>query len=105
MATRATLAALLCVLCLPASSSAHAPNTDGGAAQRSCGVIGGVSAYGPVGVGATRVRCRVGRRVAKRSVENRRVKRWRCTGRGTRFGHCHRRGTRARVIVHWYAYH
>jgi hypothetical protein len=34
-----------------------------------------------------------------------RFERWRCTGKGTRFGHCHGRGIRRGGIVHWFADH
>jgi hypothetical protein len=83
-------------------AAAHRPDSDGGAAERDCGVITGVSKFGPVGVGATDVRCRKARRIARGSVKGESFARWRCTGEGTRFGHCHRRGER-RVKVHWYA--
>ena len=93
---------VLLVLALAASASAHRPGSDGGTAKRGCGTITGVSEFGPVGVGATKVRCRVARRVARGSVKGETFARWRCTGRGTRFGHCHRRGNSTRR-VHWYA--
>jgi hypothetical protein len=102
-----TLLILIVTLALVAASPVafgHRPGTDGGGGKRSCGTLQNVSQFGPVGVGATKVRCRTARRVARRSVRNRRTRGWRCTGRGTRFGHCHRRGAR-RKIVHWYAAH
>ena len=103
---RVTLAlALAFLLALPASPLAHAPGSDGGPARRSCGVLKGVSRHGPVGVGATRVSCSIARQVAKGSVRGRRFERWRCTGRRTRFGHCHGRGIRRGGVVHWFAAH
>ena len=90
---------------LVGGAQAHAPGSDGGPAQRGCGSISGVSSYGPVGVGATRTTCRIARIVARGSVQGQRFSRWRCTGRNTRFGHCHGRGIRAGAIVHWYAWH
>ena len=93
----------LLALALATSASAHRPGSDGGPAKRDCGTLTGVSEFGPVGVGATKVRCRIARRVARGSVTNETFTRWRCTGRGTRFGHCHGRGIREGATVHWYA--
>lgn len=81
------------------------PGSDGGRSQYACGALSGVSSYGPVGVGATYVTCAIAREVAAGSVRGQRFDRWRCTGRGTRFGHCHGRGIRAGGTVHWYVYH
>ena len=97
-----TFLIIVLTLALATSVSAHRPGSDGGAAKRDCGTITGVSDFGPVGVGATKVRCRTARRVARGSVKGETFARWRCTGRGTRFGHCHRRGDGTR-LVHWYA--
>ena len=83
---------------------ADLPGSDGGPAGKACGELTGVSEFGPVGVGATRIRCSVARDLARASVRGRRLKRWRCTGRGTRFGHCHRRGRPGRK-AHWFAAH
>ena len=100
------LTAAMLVLALGVGEAAsHRPGTDGGAARKACGVLYGVSPYGPVGVGATRVSCRIARIVARGSVKGQRFERWRCTGRRTRFGHCHGRGIRRGGMVHWYAYH
>jgi hypothetical protein len=96
-------AAALAVLGSGSVATAHLPGSDGGPAKRNCGVITGVSKYGSVGVGATRVRCRVARRVARGSVRRETFPRWRCTGKGTRFGHCHGRGAYEGAKVHWYA--
>ena len=101
----ALVLALTFLLALPATPLAHAPGSDGGAARRSCGVLEGVSRHGPVGVGATRVSCGIARQVAKGSVRGQRYERWSCSGRRTRFGHCHGRGIRRGGIVHWHAAH
>ena len=89
---------------LPATATGHLPGSDGGGGEKSCGVLRGVSQFGPVGVGASNMRCLRARRVARRSVRGETVDGWRCTGRGTRFGHCHRIGAR-RKIAHWFAAH
>jgi hypothetical protein len=100
---RAAMAIGLTLLLTAFVSSAPGdlPGTDGGPADRSCGVLGDVSPYGPVGVGATKVKCGNARRVARRSVKGEDVDGWQCTGVGTRFGHCHRK----KKIAHWYAEH
>jgi hypothetical protein len=102
---RTAIAALILAAALPVSAHGHLPGSDGGAAGKSCGVLRGVSEFGPVGVGATKMRCRVARRVARRSVRGESVQGWRCTGKGSRFGHCHGRGARRGKIAHWYAAH
>ena len=102
---RLLLIIALALLVFATASSAHQPGSDGGGGSKACGVLTGVSKFGPVGVGATKVRCRVARRVARRSVRNKRTRGWRCTGRGTRFGHCHGKGRRRGKSVHWNAYH
>jgi hypothetical protein len=101
------LIVLASVLALSGTGAAwaHRPGSDGGAAQRSCGALSGVSRFGPVGVGATRTSCRIARQVAAGSVRGRRFSRWRCTGMRTRFGHCHGRGVRRGAVVHWFAAH
>ena len=103
---RLAAAFVLTVIALTSSTAvAHKPGTDGGEADRGCGVVRGASKYGPVGVGATRVSCKIARIVARGSVKGERFTRWRCTGRRTRFGHCHGRGIRKGGVVHWYAAH
>ena len=99
------LLSLTLLLTLPAAPLAHAPRSDGGPARKGCGVLRGISPHGPVGVGATRVSCRVTRIVARGSVRGQRYERWGCTGRRTRFEHCHGRGIRRGGIVHWFAAH
>jgi hypothetical protein len=102
---RIALIALVVLAALPAAAAGHLPGSDGGGGEKSCGVLRGVSEFGPVGVGATKMRCRVARRVARRSVQGDTLTRWRCTGRGTRFGHCHGRGALRGKIAHWFAAH
>ena len=67
---RIALPLLLLVLAatLPAIAAGHRPGTDGGGGEKSCGVLPSVSEFGPVGVGATDMRCLRARRVARRSV-------------------------------------
>lgn len=86
-------------------SLAHDAGTDGGSKGRACGPVSGVSEYGSVGVTARGVSCSVAREVAAGSVRGRRYERWRCTGKRTRFGHCHGEGIRRGGAVGWYAYH
>jgi len=43
--------------------------------------------------------------VAAGSTNGRRFERWRCTGVGKGFGHCHGRGIRRGGIVHWAVNH
>lgn len=95
----------LLLLVFAATAIGNQPNSDGGGGDKSCGTLEQVSPFGPVGVGATDVRCRRARRVARTSVRGRSVDGWACTGRGTRFGHCHGRGARRGKSVHWYAAH
>lgn len=96
------IASVALISCVAASAAlADQPGTDGGGGKRFCDVLTGVSSFGPVGVGVTKMRCRKALRVARQSVQNDPPPRWRCTGVGTRFGHCHR----GRKIAHWYAYH
>ena len=96
---------VIVVAAVPATATGHRPGSDGGAADKGCGVLRGVSEFGPVGVGATKMRCRVARSVARRSVRGEAVEGWGCTGKGTRFGHCHGRGARRGKIAHWFAAH
>ena len=51
------------------------------------------------------MRCRVARSVARRSVRGETVEGWGCTGKGTRFGHCHGHGARRGKTAHWFAAH
>jgi hypothetical protein len=51
------------------------------------------------------MRCKVARRVARQSVRGETVEGWGCTGKGTRFEHCHGHGTRRGKIAHWFAAH
>jgi hypothetical protein len=105
MCRRVLLLLVIAIAALPASATGHRPGSDGGPAGKDCGIIRGVSEFGPVGVGATRMRCRVARSVARRSVRGESVEGWGCTGKGTRFGHCHGRGARRGKIAHWFAAH
>jgi hypothetical protein len=77
--------------------TAGPPGTDGGPAGRGCRAVNNYATY----VGATRVSCSIVRTVAAGSVRGKRFDRWRCTGVGTGFGHCHGRGIRRGGIVHW----
>jgi hypothetical protein len=88
------------LLAVPAGASADHPGTYGGPADRLCGSAAGRM----ITVGATRVSCRVARRVATGVVrDGRRFGRWRCPGalKGSGYGHCHGRGSRRGAIVHW----
>ncbi len=105
MRIRVLLILVIAVATLPATATGHRPGSDGGGGKKSCGTLRGVSQFGPVGVGATNMRCPVARRVARRSVRDETVEGWRCTGKGTRFGHCHGRGARRGKIAHWFAAH
>lgn len=83
---------------LPAPGLAHMPGTDGGPADRGCQPVNRSQTY----VGASGgVSCRIARIVAKGSVRGQHFERWRCTGIGSGFGHCHGRGIRRGSIVHW----
>ena len=101
------IALLLLVLAavLPATATGHRPGSDGGGGEKSCGTLPNASEFGPVGVGATNMRCRRARSVARRSVRGETVDGWRCTGKGTRFGHCHGRGALQGKTAHWFAAH
>jgi hypothetical protein len=111
--TSLAFVALVIVLVLGASAApAHMPGSDGGPGKKTCRSLSNVSFYGPVGVAVTRVPCGKARRVARKAVRRTsaegikwmRIGNWRCTGMGTRFGHCHFRYQSARII-HWYADH
>jgi hypothetical protein len=105
MFRRVLLILAIAVAALPATAAGHLPGSDGGGGEKGCGTLRGVSEFGPVGVGATNMRCRVARRVARHSVRGETVEGWRCTGKGTRFGHCHGRGARRGKTAHWFAAH
>ena len=80
------------------AAAAHDPGTDGGPADRGCRPVQAGATY----VGATRVSCRIARKVAAGVKRGQRFTRWRCTWSGGRaFGHCHGRGIRRGGIVHW----
>jgi hypothetical protein len=83
----------------------HQPGSDGGGGKKPCGLLPKVSSQGPVAVGATKVKCKTARKVARKSVRGRKAKGWRCSGRGTRFGHCHGKGARRGKSIHWTAAH
>ena len=88
------------MLALPAGATAHHGGGYGGPADRLCGV----AADRMIVVGATRVSCRIARKVANGVVrDGRRFARWRCPGarRIQGYGHCHGRGSRRGAIVHW----
>ena len=79
-------------------AGANLPGTDGGPAEKGCEPVLNQSIY----VGATNMACGNARRVAKRGVRgNDQYPKWRCTGTGTTFGHCHGRGARRGKIAHW----
>ena len=94
------LAVLVAIVALagPGTAMAHVPHTDGGPAARGCRPIEHAAIY----VGATRVSCRIARKIAAGVRGGRHYARWRCTWSGGRaFGHCHGRGIRRGGIVHW----
>ena len=93
------------LLAFAGTALGHQPDSDGGGGEKACRALENASPFGPVGVGATNIRCRRARRIARTSVRGTRVDGWACTGRGTRFGHCHGRGARRGKSVHWYAAH
>jgi hypothetical protein len=80
-------------------AGAHLPGTDGGPADRGCRPVINDRYY----VGATgRVGCDRARAIARASIRRTRTFfYWRCTGRGTGFGHCHGSGPWRRSVVHW----
>jgi len=95
-------AALGVCLVLSTAAAAHNPGSDGHPAERSCGAI----LDDRVWVGATKVNCGRARAIARTQVRNgRRYHYWGCTGRGTRFGHCHGLGPWQGSFVHWAANH
>jgi hypothetical protein len=74
------------------------PGTDGGPADRGCKPVIGAAYY----VGATNMVCSNARRVAKRAIRgNAQRPKWKCTGVGSSFGHCHGRGQRSGKTAHW----
>jgi hypothetical protein len=98
---RVVTGALFVAFLLPAvPARADQPGTYGGPSDRVCGP----AAERRIQVGATRVSCRVARRVAAGVVlRGDRHRRWRCPGAraGSAYGHCHGRGSRRGAIVHW----
>lgn len=88
------------MLAVPAGASAHHGGGYGGPADRLCGV----AADRMIVVGATRVSCRIARKVATGVVRDaRRFARWGCPGarKIQGYGHCHGTGSRRGAIVHW----
>jgi hypothetical protein len=74
------------------------PGTDGGPADRGCKPVLQAAYY----VGATNMGCSKARRIAKRAIRgNPQSNKWRCTGVGASFGHCHGRAARKGKKVHW----
>ena len=98
------LALTLALAASAAPASGHGSQGQGVATKRDCGAMKGPPRQGPVGVGATRVSCRIARIVVAGSVRNQRFERWTCVGRGTRLGHCHGRGVRHGAVVSWYVH-
>jgi hypothetical protein len=85
-------------LAVPAAAGGHMPGTDGGPAKRGCRPVNGGSTY----VGATKVSCRIARKVVRGVKRGETFSRWRCTwSAGRAFGHCHGRGVRRGGIAHW----
>jgi hypothetical protein len=105
MRTLLALTSVAALLAFATAALAHAPSSDGGGGDKACRALENASPFGPVGVGATDIRCRRARAIARTSVRGASVDGWACTGRGTRFGHCHGRGARRGKSVHWYAAH
>ena len=76
------------------------PGSDGGPAEKGCRPVIDNRYY----VGATNMACANARRVAKRGIRgSEQAPKWRCTGVGTSFGHCHGRGARSGKKAHWAA--
>jgi hypothetical protein len=96
---RRIVAAVVVALGVGASiAGADMPGTDGGPAERGCKPVIDQAYY----VGATKMGCNNARRVAKRGIRgNDQRPKWKCTGVGTGFGHCHGRGARQGKIAHW----
>jgi hypothetical protein len=98
--TKALIGLVAAALLAAPAGQAHDPGTYGGPADRLCRPVLGQA----ISVGATRVPCRIARRVAAGRVDDgASFKRWRCPGtrKGSAFGHCHGRGPRRGAIVHW----
>jgi hypothetical protein len=92
------IVATIALATLPSTAAGHDPGTDGGPADRGCKPVINARYY----VGASgRVSCRIARIVARGSIRGQSFERWRCTGVGAGFGHCHGRGIRRGSIVHW----
>jgi hypothetical protein len=99
-ATGVILFVVAAVLLVVQPAAGHDPGTYGGQAERLCRPVLGQS----ISVAATRVSCRIARRVAARRVRGgASFRRWRCPGtrEGSAFGHCHGRGPMRGAIVHW----
>jgi len=93
-------AGLVALLVFAPPASAHRPFTDGGPADRGCKPVLSKRYY----VGATAVNCGRARAIARAQIrQGRRFYYWRCTGRGTSFGHCHGWGRWRGSVVHWAA--
>ena len=76
----------------------HIPGTTGGPIDRGCKPVLSAAYY----VGATNMACSNARRVAKRAIRGDAQRRkWKCTGVGSSFGHCHGRGRRSGKTAHW----
>jgi hypothetical protein len=82
---------------------AHAdyPGTDGGPAEKGCKPVRGGMIY----VGATNMSCDTARIVARKASKGGSPSLWRCTGRGTSFGHCHGQWWRRGRTAHWASNH
>jgi len=87
---------------LPAAANAHSPSTDGGPVDRGCAKAAKGAYY--VGVSG-RVGCGRGRAIARAQIRRGRAfPMWKCTGRGSCFGHCHGRGKWRGSMIHWAGY-
>jgi hypothetical protein len=99
-ATGVILVVAVAVLLVVQPAAGHDPGTYGGQAERLCRPVLGQA----ISVAATRVSCRIARRVAAGRVrDGASFRRWRCPGtrEGSAFGHCHGHGPRRGAIVHW----
>lgn len=87
---------LLCAVLLTCSAGTATANYPGstGIPEKGCKPI----RHGLIYVGATRMGCRNAREIASKGLKGKEPPRWKCTGLGTSFGHCH--GKRGR-IAHW----
>jgi hypothetical protein len=81
---------------------ADLPGSDGGPAERGCAPVLNDAYY----VGATNMACSNARRVATKAIQgDDQDSKWKCTGVGTSFGHCHGRDQRRGKIAHWASNH